>query len=127
MIPIFLCPSDLRVPNPHRLPLPAVPGWMILAVDLDQILAEYCTSPTPGARSAVPQLQTLKVGKLASNEHCGSDSLAPNQARAALSHLFSMFSFSFSERCIFVLCAENPAVLQHAGARSGHQRQTHPL
>jgi hypothetical protein len=105
MIPIFLCPSDLHVPNPHRLPLPVVPGWMILAVDLDQILAEYCTSPTPGARSAVPQLQTLKVRKPASNHHCGRALLAVlpfPSLRGAHPPAFDVTLLFASDRCIFV-------------------------
>jgi hypothetical protein len=48
----------------HRLPLPACPGWMILAIDLDQVLANYCVSSAPGARTTVPQLHTLKVRRL---------------------------------------------------------------
>ena len=41
--------------------MPAVPGWMIMAVDLDQILTNYCVSSAPGARTSAPKLHTLKV------------------------------------------------------------------
>jgi hypothetical protein len=53
--------AHLFCPHIHRLPLPACPGWMILAIDLDQVLANYCVSSAPGARTTVPQLHTLKV------------------------------------------------------------------
>lgn len=45
----------------RRLPLPAVQGWMVLAVDLNRILASYCQSgPTP-SKGPELQLRTLQV------------------------------------------------------------------
>jgi hypothetical protein len=50
-----------------RLPLPAAPGWMIVAVDLNQILSAYCVSAATTARTPVPQLHTVRKIQLCSN------------------------------------------------------------
>eukprot|EP01032_Pedospumella_encystans_P017145 gene17145-19547_t len=42
-----------------RLPLPALPGWMVLAVDLNQVLSTYCLSGPKG-----PELQLKAIQKI---------------------------------------------------------------
>jgi len=50
-----------------RLPLPAVPGWMVLAVDLNQILDTYCQSGSIPGKGPELQLRTLQKIQLCSN------------------------------------------------------------
>jgi hypothetical protein len=97
---------------------------MILAIDLDQVLANYCVSSAPGTRTTVPQLHTLKVHPLILIVCALHTSFVTSAVfnPAACAWFDSSLALLFS---LLSVIAENPIVLEHAGAGHCDQRQTH--